>query len=972
MDHVLQVFRYYVFKPRGFCEEVEIPHGNKWFPNGSGLTNKMPNVILSSPKARRNRPKADEVSDFCQIFPKGCLRHSVAPLPQNDNCRLFRQPPFATFFRSWKRKHSSILQHYEGLRLIARVGYPLLLSLLLLPVPSRAISQAGTSVVLPRDTLGLIPDTIKRIESPSGIDSVVTYSATDSIVYSPSDKMMYIFGKGNIKYRELGLKAELIDINWNTSVLNARGVIDTVDTSASGYRGQPDLIDGGETYHGSQISYNFKTKKGKIDLAETEIERGIYYGEQIKKVETDVLFVGEGKYTTCDLEHPHYYFGSPEMKVILKDKVVARPVYLYIADIPVFALPFGIFPNERGRRSGIIAPAYGQDVRGRFLEHLGYYWAMSDYTDLSLRASGYSGGSWKLDSDFRYTLRYSFTGTISGFLERRITGERGDPSYSNTEQFSLGLRHNQEIDPTTRFDVDFNFASSKAYRSPSSTRDDRLRQELRSNATLQKRWEGTPHSMTLNISRYQNLQTGQVNYENLPSISFSRQQTFPFRFGSRSTGGEAQAWYELIGFSYGGQFRNAITDVPVGLTNEFRRTERRGVRHSIPVTASPKVSYFNITPFFNYTELWYDKSIRRELNPVDSTVMETDVNAIKAVRFFNLGVGTGTKLYGIFQPGVFGITAIRHQLEPRIGYTYQPDFSKPSYGYYGTYIDKSGRLQKYGFYEKEIFGGAPSGEQQSIGLTIGNVFEMKTASTDTSGEDNKYRLLNATGGISYNFVADSLNFSEIQLSYNTTIADRLTLSGGSSFNLYKWVQDPVNPLLGRRVNKFLLSEEGRLAQLTNFSISISTRFGGDRKETKAGPIRSTADSLARATRSGYVGLYEEDAPDFHIPWQLDLTWTFNQSQSNPFQKFRSSTISARLGFNLTEFWKIEASTSYDMVNKVFVVPQIFIYRDLHCWEMNFRWEPIGEFRSYRIEIRLKAPELSDVKVTKTDRGGSRF
>ena len=209
---------------------------------------------------------------------------------------------------------------------------------------------ATASVEAVVDTITHAADTVKAVQSPSGIDSVVNYSAADSIVYSLANKTMYLFGKGAIKYKELGLKAENIDVNWNTSILNAQGVPDTADTTGRKYRGIPDLIDGGETYHGSTIAYNFKTKKGKIDLGKTEIEKGLYTGEAIKKVDTDVLFVEDGKYTTCDLDHPHYYFASPTMKIIVKDKVVARPVYLYIADVPVFALPFGIFPSERGRR----------------------------------------------------------------------------------------------------------------------------------------------------------------------------------------------------------------------------------------------------------------------------------------------------------------------------------------------------------------------------------------------------------------------------------------------------------------------------------------------------------------------------------------------------------------------------------------------------------------------------------------------
>lgn len=812
------------------------------------------------------------------------------------------------------------------------------------------------------DTLAAT-DTTKVVKSPSGIDSVVTYSASDSIVYSLKTKTMYLYGKGDIKYKDLALKAENIDINWRTSILNAEGVPDTEDTTGKKFHGLPDLIDRGETYKGSKITYNFKTKKGKIDLGETEIERGYYYGDAIKKVDTDVLFVGDGRYTTCELDHPHYYFASPEMKIVVKDKIVARPVYLYISDVPIFALPFGIFPNERGRRSGLIAPAYGESAqRGRYLTHLGYYWAISDYMDMSLRGDGYTKGSWVLYSNFRYALRYNFTGGISGSYARTVTGERGDPNYSNEKLFNLRLNHNQEFNPTTRLVVDFTFSSGQYYQRTSLNFNDLLRQNIVSNATLTKSWEGTPNSMTLNVRRDQNLQTGQVN-EVLPSLSFNRSQSFPFRSGKRGASSGSQAWYEMIGYTYNSQFTNTRSKVPVQ-TGGFIQDERRGVNHTVAVNASPKAGYITVTPFFNYTEKWYDKSIMREFNPADNSVTTRDVRGFKAVRFYDLGVSAGTKLYGIFQPGIFGIKGIRHQVTPSLSYTYQPDFSKPHFGYYGRYVDSNAREQKYSFFEKGIFGGAPAEERQAISFRMGNVFEMKTASGDTSGEDNKFTLLNLDIGTSYNFARDSLKFDPIGISYRTNIGQWLNIGGSSTFNVYKFEPDPSNPLVGRRVNKYLLKEEGRIAELTNFSLSIGTRLSGEKKKTTAGPIKSPEDSLREKQKSGYVGLYDTESPDFSIPWNLDLTWNFSQSQENPRIKDRRSNISASLGFNLTEFWKITASSSYDVVSKQFAAPQVTVYRDLHCWEMDFSWVPTGFNRHFKLEIRLKMPQLRDVKVTK--------
>jgi hypothetical protein len=141
-------------------------------------------------------------------------------------------------------------------------------------------------------------------------------------------------------------------------------------------------------------------------------------------------------------------------------------------------------------------------------------------------------------------------------------------------------------------------------------------------------------------------------------------------------------------------------------------------------------------------------------------------------------------------------------------------------------------------------------------------------------------------------------------------------------------------------------------------------LSGEKKETKAGPVKTAADSLRQKEKGGYVGLYDQPEPDFSIPWNLDLTWNFDQNQADPRTKIRSSNISASLGFNLTEYWKINATTSYDVINREFSAPQITVYRDLHCWEMDFTWVPTGFNRNFRLEIRLKAPQLRDVKVTK--------
>jgi hypothetical protein len=306
--------------------------------------------------------------------------------------------------------------------------------------------------------------------------------------------------------------------------------------------------------------------------------------------------------------------------------------------------------------------------------------------------------------------------------------------------------------------------------------------------------------------------------------------------------------------------------------------------------------------------------------------------------FFSGGISTGSRFYGILQPNALGVSAFRHTVSPSLSFTYS----------------------------KQIYGRNLPPKQMVAAFNVGNVFEMKTMPTlgDSAQEGQKIQLMNLNAGISYNFSADSLNFSQIAVGFRTDVGHVLNVSGGTNFNLYKF-----DEAAGRDVNKFLISEEGRLARMTSFNISLSTTLSGE-KAKKAAPqtgaqIRQAdEDSIQRQQReSGYYGMFREEEPDLSIPWSLQLSWDFSENKV-PTQKFRSSNVRGSLGFNLTERWKISVSGSYDILNREVAAPNVSIYRDLHCWEMNFNWVPIGTYRGFQFEIRLKAPQLQDIKITK--------
>lgn len=807
-----------------------------------------------------------------------------------------------------------------------------------------------------KDSLAVRDTTAKN--KSYDVDTVIYASSSDSLFFYVNQKKMDLYGNSELKYKDTDLKSANIDVNFETHNVNATGVPN--DSIPGEFKNTPVLSQGSEVYDGVSMIYNFKTTRGFINMAKTKSEGAIYSGEKIKKVDKDTYFVKDGIYTTCDANPPDYYFYSPEMKVIQKQEIIARWIWLYFGGVPFpIPLPFAVFPLQSGRRSGIIVPAFGQDAaRGYYFSHFGYFWAINDYMDLNLTGDYYTRGSFGLDSRFRYVKRYDYSGSIEGGYKLIKTDNPYDLSQSLSKQWNIQISHNQTITPTLRLDANLRFVSGKNYLQYTSTDlNEALTNNIFSNATLSKTWDESGNSLTLSYSRSQDLESGNIS-EVLPSLSFNVPQFYPFR---RKGVYSDQKWYDLIGMNYIGQFKNTRNK------DAGQLSIRGGIQHTISVSASPKIGFFNISPSINYNEEWYNKMIDRYSAgmTVDSTdsVVTNDVHRISEVRTFSLGLSASTKFFGMFQPDVFGISAIRHIVTPSISYNYTPDFSRPGWGYYGTYYNFKGQPVKYDKYEREIFAAPSQGESQSINFSVGNVFEMKTEAdpTDTTSKVKKIQLLNLSAGIGYNFAADSLRFSPLSLSYRTQVGDYLNFFGSSSYSLYDYSS------AGNQINKFLVNEGKGLLRLTNFSFSVSTSLSGEKlksaEEGKKSDTTKAGEAFQQQTNV-YQGIYNEKEADFSIPWNLSLSYNYSLSKFNPLQPSRTSNLSASLDFNLTPKWKISVTGSYDFEQKQLAAPQIRITRDLHCWIMNFTWNPTGIFSGYYLEIRVKAPQLQDLKITK--------
>jgi len=785
---------------------------------------------------------------------------------------------------------------------------------------------------------------------------------------------MNLYGKSELQYQTIGLKSERVNVNWDDATLVAYGVADTV--KADSVIGKPIMRDGSEEYHGDQVKYNFRTRKGKIAIGTTQMDNGYYVGTQIKKVEQNVLCIADGTYTTCDAKDPHFYFESPKMKVFVRDQVVAEPVLFFVAGVPIFALPFGVFPAHAGRSSGIITPAYGEDATyGWYLSHIGYFLAISDYWDIATMFDIYSRGRWQNQTNIRYALRYNFGGSITARITSTPIGDPSDPNYNKSREYYVNITHGQQISPSSHLDVNFTFMSGNYFKDFSNNLNDILTQNVISDATYWKSWESSNSSLTINVHREQILNTGETN-EQLPSITFSQGTIYPFSKttktrGLTSTTGSDQSFIEMLGFNYNANASNSQSKVPTvvdsaklspseqNLTNinDFLNTKTQSLSQGLSFLISPpKLGYFNIAPSLSFSDArtWAQNATPIR-NITDSLLTDSTSRTKNIIGTVNTGVNVSTKLFGMFQPDILGITAIRHTLTPSFGL----------------------------FYNKQIYGDNMQKYSMTGSFNVGNNFEMKIQKGDSTKTEDKIQLINIGASTNYNFAADSMNFSPVNITFRTDIGQYLGISGSAVYNLYDFDPAALNGS-GARVNRFLLEDKGKFGDLTSFSLSLSSSFKGEKKQKPSNT--GIPDSVIREQEisSGQTGsslgqkkinytIYDREDADFSIPWNVSISFTFSQSQPTTPQSYsRQSTMNASLSFNLTEKWQISTSGQYDFVSKQHNIYSVNVTRDLHCWQMNFSWYPMGPLEGYRFELKVKAPQLQDIKITKqsSDRGAA--
>lgn len=817
------------------------------------------------------------------------------------------------------------------------------------------------------------------------LDYDIVYDALDSIPSSPDNNTIELYNQGVIEYGTMKIEAGYVRIEFANSEIYASGIRDSTGKMVQ----KPIFTEAGKVFRADEMRYNFETGKARINKVITQEGEGFLHGERIKKTNGNAFFVRNASYTTCSHEVPHFRIRTPKAKVIPGEKVVTQFAFLELLGIPTpLMLPFGFFPTTDKRKSGIIIPTYGSSqYRGYFLQNGGFYWAASEYFDLTLTGDIFTKGGYGLQAASAYRKRYKFNGNFNVSYNLLSFGreefqEFVPGAFNNQSDFAVRWSHKQDAkaNPYYTFSANVNIATTQFFQITSINPDQVLQNRLNSSISFARRWPDKPFSLNITANHSQNNQTKDMTLT-LPQVNFSVNRLFPFKSKGGISG--KKKWYEEIGISYTANAQNQVQtrmDKPLFQETVFRDSSRMGIRHSIPISANYKVfKYFVFSPSINFSERWYPNRLEYGFDTsVNRAVVIDTVSGFFTNRDFSSNANFSTKVYGLWRYKGF-IRAIRHVMTPTFGFNYRPDFSTDFWGYYQeVQSDTLGNTELRNRYGNGVYGSAGQGLSAALTFGFQNTLEAKVKSKSDSTGLKKVKLLErfSLNG-NYNMAAEEFQLSTIRFAASSSVFDRLiTLNYNATFDPYAFDED-----LGRRVNEFAVNRGAGLARVTNQRFTAGTRLDPSRLKSKSekGKDKKKKDKAndapgdnadPNAPAAGALGITEGDIDyyrragyvDFSVPWSVSLNYNLSYNNSGAGEPTIRQSMDISGDLDLTQGWKVGFRTGYDIEAQDFTFTSFNFFRDLHCWNLSCAWVPFGFQQTYTVTIRVKSSILQDLKM----------
>jgi hypothetical protein len=490
----------------------------------------------------------------------------------------------------------------------------------------------------------------------------------------PSDQVILLSGKAHAEQDSTVLTAERIAYVRDENIIQAFGgamvqrganslasdtlFFDQGSGEVSTF-GPSTLREAGKEVSGQNLKYSMDRRSGLLASGKTTYERWYLRGEDMSKIGERTFVVQDGTFTTDPAEVPDYHFGASDIKLKQGDVIIAKPVVLFVSDVPIFYLPWYVEPLGQGRKSGILRPSIGINTLinanrdERNVQDLGFYWAINDYMDGQAALDWFSESRTILRFDFRYALRY----LLRGSAHYEHVWNRS----ARSRDTLLRLAHDHEFDTSTYLRVDANFATSRSFFQRNSFDPNRLLQRaLRSNASFGRRF--TWGNLSVGASSDFRLQEDRTDFK-LPQLNLSL-NTRPLFPGSRLD----RNWKQNLQIGAATSFDFDLTTQGDSLTGRDSTLVNAQTSITRATLSGPfdLFGFINTNPSLDFTETLFNN------NALPDSLAAEGADGFGNLETFGASLSFAANVFRVFQGGPGPVTKVRHTFSPQLSFRYQP------------------------------------------------------------------------------------------------------------------------------------------------------------------------------------------------------------------------------------------------------------------------------------------------------------
>lgn len=815
-------------------------------------------------------------------------------------------------------------------------------------------------------TLTHSQERIVRVDN--ALESPITYSCRDSIYANLQTKIVMLYGEAQVNYEGIELTADYIEMD-----LEKKTVLATYNLDKEGNKiGIPKFTEGAEELRAASLKYNFETEKAYIKELDTKQEENYLHMGIAKRQSNGDLHFLKGRFTTCDLEDPHYHFQLSKAVLVPEKRIATGPINLWVRGVPTpLGLPFSFIPTSEQKKTGIIFPQIVPFSNWGFgLQDLGYYFPIkkSDNIQTSFYGTLYSRGTFGVRNVTDYRKLYKYSGQFNLSFNRF---RNPFPTNEILKKFTINWNHRQEAkaNPYWKFNSQVNFISdNNSQTNLDIDNPDILNNSFNSDVNIVRTFPTLPFTLGLKTSLKQNSQSENIDLE-LPTFTFNVNRFFPFKsLRTNPVGGPK--FYEKIGATYSVEAKNRVvfTDTLLSQTNfgAIQDQFKNGFFQRFMLTTAVPIfdSRATITPSINYQSRGNFQGTRKFYDSSTQSIRDSLLNdQFGIVHNLSAKVALTSQLYAYYQFVGKNKTKMRHVITPNVSLSYAPNLDV----FTSQTIQISpfeDTVVAYQPYANSLYADGRDGEQLLLSYNLNNTFEIKRRSlTDTIEDFTKTRIIDALSfGGSYNFLKDSLQFSDLRTSFRSTPFPSLSLVASGNFNLYGW-----NKVNGEGTNAFALKENGTIGRFVNTQLTTTYTIASKKSKEK---IAKNAEKIDQNWESdyNYYRMHPHEILDFSIPWKISLShnwYTRINTDSTQFaqrSRNQTQTIAVNADANFTKRWKIGVTSNYDIVNQELGQTAITLDRNMHCWQLGFRWVAAGVNQNFSLRLNATSALFKDAKL----------